>query len=51
MPLDRKTVERAAAQHIRLLRESGARPTDRDKRAIRRLHEQTAEKVARKAKR
>ncbi len=51
MPLDRKTVDRAAADHVRMLRKCGVRLTDREKQAVRRLHERVADKVARKAKR
>ncbi len=51
MPLDRRTVDRTATEHVRLLRESGVRLSDRDKQAIRRMHERAAEKVARRARR
>ena len=49
MPLDRKTVNRTTAEHVRLLRASGARLTDGDKQAIRKMHERAAERVARRA--
>lgn len=48
MGLDRNTVDRAAAEHVRQLRAAGARLTEADRRAIRRLHERIAEKAARR---
>ena len=50
MPLDRKTVNRAVAEHVRLLQRAGSHLKDGDKRAIRRMHERTAEKVARRVR-
>jgi len=44
MALDRTTVDRTAAEHIRRLGECG-RLTDRRKRDIRKLHERIARKV------
>ena len=49
MSLDRKKVDRTAAEHIRQLQDTGGRLTDADKRDIRRMHERMAEKVARRA--
>ena len=51
MPLDRKTVDRTTAEHVRMLRASGARLTDRDKQTIRKMHERAATTVARRARR
>ena len=49
MPLDRRAVDRTTAEHVRLLRATGARLTDRDKQAIRKMHQRAAERVARRA--
>jgi len=51
MPLDRGAVERTSAEHMKMLRASGAALTDRDKRAVRKLHERAAERVARRDRR
>jgi len=51
MPLDRKSVERGAAEHVRTLRRAGARVDEARRRAIRKLHERSVEKVACRAKR
>ena len=45
MPLDRNTVGKTAAEHIRQMDRS---LTDKEKRAIRKQHERIAEKVARR---
>lgn len=46
MPLDRNTVQRNVAEHIRQSRRT---LSDKEKRAIRKQHEWIAEKVARRA--
>ena len=50
MPLDRNTVARAVGEHVRQLRQGGARLTQDDKQTLRRLHERVAERVARHAR-
>lgn len=49
MPLDRKSVERVAGEHIRELQQSRYVSAE-EKVAIRKLHEEMAAKAARKAK-
>jgi len=48
MPLNRNSVDRTCAEHLRQLRESGVRLTEDDKRRIRKEHERVATQVERK---
>ena len=48
MSLDRNTVQKGIREHIRQLQELG-NVTDEQKREIEKLHQRTAERVARRA--
>ena len=45
MPLDRNTVDKTSAEHIRNLRRAGQKMTPVEQQAIRKEHERVARKV------